>query len=213
MTLLTGLFLSAWQITSAEEYGKHDEMFGSIYSKFLTILICIVGLIIPFTKIISSLMFSNDFYMAWEYVPVLLFAYIFHDLSAYLGSISTASKKTKTLFVSTLIGAILNIVLNLLLIPYLGAFGAAIATLLSYALVWIFRVFDSKKRVAIHYSFLIHAGDFAILTLQIICVFIGGVFFFILSFVLYLLLIVINAKSLRSLFVGARNVLKKRNMY
>ena len=76
-------------------------------------------------------------------------AYFFHDMAAYIGSLHTASKKTKTLFMSTSIGAVVNVLLNLLFIPIWGALGAAVTTLISYFVVWGIRIIDSKKYIII----------------------------------------------------------------
>jgi O-antigen/teichoic acid export membrane protein len=42
-------------------------------------------------------------------------------------------------------GALLNIVLNLIMIPKFGALGAAVATLASYGLVFLLRVLDVPR--------------------------------------------------------------------
>lgn len=46
-------------------------------------------------------------------------------------------------------GAVVNIVLNLILIPVLGPYGAAIATAISFVCVFIIRVFNTKQFVNI----------------------------------------------------------------
>ena len=49
--------------------------------------------------------------------------------------------------VSTVVGAIINILFNLILIPIYGGFGAAIATTISYIIVTIIRIVDVRKKV------------------------------------------------------------------
>lgn len=48
-------------------------------------------------------------------------------------------------FVSTVIAALSNIVLNIIFIPVYGGLGAAWATCISYITVWLIRVIDSRK--------------------------------------------------------------------
>ena len=74
---------------------------------------------------------------------------MFHDLATFMGSVYTSSKKTKMLFYSTLVGATVNIILNMLIIPYLGALGGALTTFISYFIVWIIRYIDIKKVIKI----------------------------------------------------------------
>lgn len=70
---------------------------------------------------------------------------LFCNTSAFWGSVFTAGKTTKYLFYSKSIGAIINIFLNFILIPFSGVYGAAIATAFSYFVVWIYRIYKSEK--------------------------------------------------------------------
>lgn len=62
-------------------------------------------------------------------------------------------KKTKTIAQATLITAIINIGLNLVLIPAFGWQGAAIATLLSYSIQFLFHQYMAKHRIIGGYPF------------------------------------------------------------
>ena len=44
-------------------------------------------------------------------------------------------------------GAIFNIAMNFILIPQVGVYGAAIATCISYILVFVFRLFHTRKYI------------------------------------------------------------------
>ena len=46
-------------------------------------------------------------------------------------------------------GAVINIILNFLLIPLVGTNGAAIATALSYLAIFIYRYYDTKRYIKI----------------------------------------------------------------
>ncbi len=56
-----------------------------------------------------------------------------------------SQKKDKRILISTIIGAILNIVLNIILIPQHGITGAAIATLLSIISILITQYIFTKE--------------------------------------------------------------------
>ena len=57
----------------------------------------------------------------------------------------TVHKDSKGFLMSGLFGGILNIILNFLLIPTIGVYGAALATCISYISVFVFRVFNTRK--------------------------------------------------------------------
>lgn len=151
MTVFTTIFFNAWQISAVEDFGseKSKKLYSNVYSYFFASLVCIATLIITFIKVICKIIFLNEFYHAWKFVPLLIMAYVFHDLATFMGSVYTSSKKTKMLFYSTLVGATVNIILNMLIIPYLGALGGALTTFISYFIVWIIRYIDIKKVIKI----------------------------------------------------------------
>ena len=68
-------------------------------------------------------------------------------------------------------GAISNIAMNIVFIPKMGAQGAAIATFISYALVFILRALGTRKFINISVSplfMLVNVGLMAVLSLVMI---------------------------------------------
>ena len=77
-------------------------------------------------------------------------------------------KKTKEVASTTIIGAIVNIVVNVLLIKHIGLYAAAISTLLSYFVMMIYRYFDLKKYMKISFD---KKSILLIVLVFIICIF------------------------------------------
>ncbi|WP_270640916.1 oligosaccharide flippase family protein [Longibaculum muris] len=147
LSILSSIFISAWQISSVEDFGSEKNMkfFNNITNKYLYLTILLTSFILVILKPLCKLMFSNDFYNAWRVIPILLIGYVYYNMSIFLGTIYTASKKTKMVLISTVIGSVINILFNFILIPYLNMYGAALATTVSYILIYIIRKIDSKK--------------------------------------------------------------------
>jgi len=57
-----------------------------------------------------------------------------------------AENKTRAIFVLNSVAMLLNIILNLILIPIIGLTGAALATLISYFIVPLFSPLFQMKR-------------------------------------------------------------------
>lgn len=169
---ISTIFMSAWQISAVENFGGKDskEFYGEIYRKYSSLNMVIVSILICGTKFLGGFLFSKGFFSGWKFVPVLLFAFLFHSMSSFLGTIYTAAKKTKMLFVSTLIAAIANIVLNCMLIPIWGVQGAGVATFISYFLIWIIRLIDTKKILPIDLALARDCLCYGILAAQIVLV-------------------------------------------
>ena len=49
--------------------------------------------------------------------------------------------------ITALMGAVINVVLNFIMIPDHGAMGAAVATFISYLAVYVLRAYDTRKFV------------------------------------------------------------------
>ena len=89
---------------------------------------------------------GKGFESAYIYVPFLVAAVVFQSFNNFLSSIYEACNKTTHSFISSVIGAVSNVVLNLILLNSpMGVLGAALATLVSYVLVYIFRAIDTRK--------------------------------------------------------------------
>lgn len=147
ITVCSSIFSNAWQISAVDGFGTEEnrQYFSDIYYKYSTSCMYMVTVIITFNRLICGYLFSNDFYTAWVYVPILVYAVSFQIMSGFLGTIYTTAKKTWMVFISTIIAAGTNIILNVILIPFIGGIGAATATCISYMLIWAIRVIDSRK--------------------------------------------------------------------
>lgn len=151
ISIFTTIFYQAWQISGIKEYNESDysKFYSTIFNAFYSFIVMLGGLIIVFMPIIATFLFNGDFYEAWKYVPILVIAAIFSGLSGILSPAFQAANKTKVLMVSTLLGTIVNILLNLLLLNYYGVYGASIATLVSFVVVFLFRLYLLNRFVKI----------------------------------------------------------------
>lgn len=151
LILLSGIFIEAWQFSAVTEKEvetkkAHAAFFGTVFDSFQGMLfICAAGLI-AFSKVLSVILFADSYYNAWQYMPLLITATVFSSLVTFMGSVYLVDKKSVHSFVTAMIGAVVNIAFNLILIPTpLGANGAALATFLSYFVVFIIRAVNTRK--------------------------------------------------------------------
>ena len=135
------IFVQSWQISAVKEFNNPDS--EKFYAKTFTYIcmgmtICCSCLIL-FTKTLASILFANEFYVAWKYVPFLLISNVVNAASGVLGPILTARKNSKALGKSAIYGVIVNTFLNLILVKIIGTQGAAIATLVSSMAIFVSR--------------------------------------------------------------------------
>lgn len=151
-SVIIAIFLQAWQISVVDGFGTKEgnDFFSNMYDYFLQANIILCATIIAFTKLIASLLFAKNFYEAWTFSIVLIIGYSFHSLAGFVGTVYTSAKRTTLLFVSTLIAAIVNIILNIILIGIFGTMGAAIATMISYFVAFTIRRIAVDKYITIN---------------------------------------------------------------
>ena len=194
------IFNQAWILSTVKEYDKNDEdgFFTNTYNAYNFLLVFVGSVIIITTKIIARLLYSNDFYLAWQYVPFLTISVVFGAISGYIGGLFIATKDSKIYSISTMIGAIFNIIFNFLLIMLFGVMGAAISTLLSYFVVYIIRIYFIKKKIKIRFELFRDNISYLILIIQSVILFIlNGFVSYILEMILLLILLLMYKKEIK----------------
>ena len=107
----------------------------------------IIGSIICSKELLSILSTEEISSNGWFIVPIIAIAYLFLGIYNLLNYILLVTKKTKILAIVWIVAMPLNIVLNILIIPYFGLIGAAITTLLSYFIAMCVTAFFSLKEL------------------------------------------------------------------
>ena len=118
------------------------------YQSFM--FIASAGLIV-FVRILSNILIDSNTYpeyaTAFLYTPVLIVGVLMMCFNQFLSSVYSATQHTTHSFWTSLVAAIVNIVLNIILIHIWGIMGAAIATFASYFVCYCIRIVDARKYV------------------------------------------------------------------
>lgn len=149
MTVLHNIFFQAWNLSAIKEFDPKDKdgFFAETYTLYNACLILACSGLILFNIPIARVLFAKDFFVAWKYSSVLLLSIVFSALAGFVGSVFTAVKDSRIFAVSTVISALMNCVLNFVLIPIWGVMGAAIATYISFGMIWLNRLVCSYKYI------------------------------------------------------------------
>ncbi len=160
LTLVTGVFSEAWQFSAVREDDPKERasFYSNVFAAFQGIIFLGAVGVIAFSRIFASILFADSYYTAWEFIPVLVISSVFSSFVNFLSSVYMVKKRSMKSFLTSMIGALTNITLNLFLIPTelafgaltmrcagLGAQGAAIATAFSYLLVFVIRSLDTRR--------------------------------------------------------------------
>jgi O-antigen/teichoic acid export membrane protein len=147
LTIVYNIFVQSWHISVLEEFNKKDyhQFYNKIFRITFVTLIIVLVIVVIFSKFLIKIFAAEDFYNAWIYIPVLILATFFTNISGIVGGNFMAAKNSKYYLYSSIIGCIVSIGFNLILIPVWGIMGASIAVLLSHAAIALSRIYLSWR--------------------------------------------------------------------
>ena len=123
----------------------------SFLMNFFNFLIGIVLIIISAMPFIFEILINAKYNQAYGLMSWIFIGVFFSSLVSFLGSIYVGEKKTKEVGVSSILGAIFNLVINLLFMKRFGVLVAVFSTIISYFVIFIYRLLDLKNYIVIEY--------------------------------------------------------------
>jgi O-antigen/teichoic acid export membrane protein len=116
------------------------------YFFWFTVLFSFLSLFL--SSFIINLLFGPDYAKASSVLSIHIWAGVFVFMGFVNEKYLIMENLTKIIFINTILGGLLNIILNLYFIPIIGIKGAALSTLLSYIFLnSVFLLFFKKSRV------------------------------------------------------------------
>ena len=207
----TTIFNQAWMFSAVKEKDNEDKdkYTSDIFDYLATIVITVSTFLILVIKPLLSIYVGKSFFTAWYYTPPLLIGTVFLTLGTFLSNEYTAHKDSMGFLKSSTIGAIINLILNYVLIIKMGAMGAAIATCISYITVFTFRVYDTKKYVHINYCKVKYIYGLIALLSTTILIYIDNMKAYIVAVLVFLIILIINREVWINIIKSIFNIIKK----
>jgi O-antigen/teichoic acid export membrane protein len=81
----------------------------------------------------------------------LLLAFFFEDLALFYGMGYFCAKETKLILYTTLIGSVATLIFSIALVPFFGLYGAGLAAMLGFLVMFLIRLRQTKKYFTIKY--------------------------------------------------------------
>lgn len=129
-----------------------DEFFSDICNTVVKLFTALgVGMIacMPF---VFPILINSSYNEAFIYIPVLALGVVFNVGVSLYSSIYIAKKMTKQVAATSVMGAVINILVNVVLIKFIGLWAASLSTMISYFSMMVYRHFDLKKYINIKYE-------------------------------------------------------------
>lgn len=146
---LAGMFNISWQESAAENVHSinRNEYYNSIYNNSIVIITSLCSCVLSFNFFLFDYVFNSQYSEARLYMPILVIAIIFSTISQFYGGIMISLKMPKANGVTTLVSAVVNLLVHVTLVKFIGLYAAAISTLCSNICLCFFRFLYLKKNV------------------------------------------------------------------
>ncbi len=148
-TTLYSVFNLTWTESASININSEDrdEFFSKILDFVIRFFGCLCLETIAVMPFVFNILINEKFAEAYYQIPILILGSVFNILVSFVGSIYVAKKLTKEIAKTSIISAVINIFVNIVLIKSIGLYAASISTVIAYALMFIYRWIDVKKYV------------------------------------------------------------------
>ena len=144
----------SWQQSATETLNdkERDKYYSFVFNNMIKIVgsICIMILGVNF---LFFKLFDAEYQLGYYQSPILVIAILFSMMGQFIGGIYVAQMKSKKNGFTTMLSAIINMVVNLILIKQIGLYAASVSTLISYMLLFIVRYIDIKRNINLTFDF------------------------------------------------------------
>lgn len=149
VTTIYSVFNITWTESVSVNFKSDDK--DEYFSKIFDVTVRFFGAlclgIIAFMPFAFSLLVNESFNEAYMQIPILIIGAMFNILVSFLGTIYVAKKLSKEIAKISLVTAVINIVIDLALINFIGLYAASLSTVISWLVMFIYRFIDSRKYV------------------------------------------------------------------
>lgn len=146
-------FYSAFNLAWTEHSSRNSnesglsEYYTKMFHEMLKLLTGGALGLIAFSPIVFSVLVrSKSYYDALNYMPTLILATYLSCFASFLGGIYVSCKASKNVGISSVFAAVINIVVHLGLIRFIGIHAAGISSAIAFLSLTIYRAIDINKK-------------------------------------------------------------------
>lgn len=149
-----GIFNLAWTENTSKltREEKSSDYYTIFFKTFYAAMVGLMLILICLAPIMYEILINSKYDRGYQLMPWLFIGAFFSSLVSFLGSIYVGEKRTRDVGISSAAGAIINILINFIFMKHFGVIVAALSTIASYAIIFMYRAIDIKKYVFIKYD-------------------------------------------------------------
>lgn len=215
LSVLGTVISKAFTISAIKEIDTDDTdgFLGKSYSLISYVMTVGCAVLILLNPFLSKLLFAKDFYIAWKFVPPLLIEFLMSAISGTCQSILTAINKTTIISFTAILGAFVNVILNIILIPLYEGYGAAVATMFSFFVCWIGRYLELKKYVKFKNKISKEIIAYSLVSIEMILAYEENKYIWMESLIVVLIIVLYHKEEIyfiKNIFTKKKYVMEKK---
>ena len=147
ISTLAIIFYQAWQETAILQYNTPDRnrFFSRMFNGYIFLLSAILVGYVFLLKVNYGWLVASEYSESLNYIYPLGVSAVIFAIAAFFDMGYQCAKDTKRTLPAIVLAAIVNVVLNFLLIKPLGVYGVIVTQLVSYLVLVIYRWYDMKR--------------------------------------------------------------------
>lgn len=149
INVLYGYFYTAWKESAAKiiKDNNKEKYYNSIYHDIKRFLFAITLCLIAAMPFAFPIFINSNYNDSYIYIPIIMIATYYSNLSSFYGGIFSAYKDTKIMGTTTFVAATINLVIDLIFVKQFKIFAACFSTLIADLIVYYYRKDKLKKHI------------------------------------------------------------------
>ncbi|MVT40211.1 oligosaccharide flippase family protein [Chitinophaga oryziterrae] len=213
--LVNSFFIPAWQdlVLKKNDLNSLQTRFNKMLNYYIGLLLSLTIVFSSLSKILVTYLIEARYYDAWKYIPILLVGGSLLALTSFMGSLFVLAKNTYNIFITSLLGSIINILISLLLITRANLYGPCLGIVSGFLAIFLVRYAYFKKRIPLQINIRPILGLMVIFSFITGCLYFGNPPLYYLSILVSLVtFLLFNRKpgieilyTIRAIFLKSRN--------
>ncbi|WP_026516936.1 lipopolysaccharide biosynthesis protein [Butyrivibrio sp. MC2021] len=152
--IMYNIFNLSWTELISVHFHDDDreKAFSELQDMVVRLLMCIYLGIVSIMPFVFPVMINAKYEDAYYQIPILMLGIFFSAMIGVMSAYYIADKNTKVIAKTSMACAIINLVLDITLMPFIGLFAASIASAIAYFVMYIVRYIDINKRYGVKNS-------------------------------------------------------------
>lgn len=153
-SVMYNIFNLSWTELISVHFNDEDreKSFSDLQDMVVKLMICLYLGIVSIMPFAFPIMINSKYADAYYQIPILMLGVFFSAMIGVMSAYYIADKNTKVIAKTSMICAAINLILDILLMPFIGLFAASIASAIAYFVMYIIRYIDINKRYGVKNS-------------------------------------------------------------